>query len=41
MAVVARARNTDERDIVADGDRFTEAEIRELPPAGVHRRRHR
>jgi len=34
MAVIARARNTDERDIVADGDRFSEAEIHEVAPQG-------
>jgi hypothetical protein len=31
VPVVARARNSNERNIVADGDRLTEAEILELP----------
>jgi hypothetical protein len=35
VAVVARARNTDERNIVADGNRFTEAVIHEVTPRRV------
>src|SRR6185503_6802795 len=32
---VAAPRNTDERDIVADGDSFTEADIHEVAPRRV------